>query len=314
MREKIISENRDFRGIWIPAKLYLSTDFTPNEKFLMIEIYSLCKNGICYASNRHFAEFLGLSSSMIDKMMRKLRDNNYIRSEIIYKGNSKQIDKRVMRLTQKFYDEFINEHENTESDLSENIEPPTGINYDTPTGIDCEEKYNNIKYNNISNTYKEQAISKEIVEEQAFSLKKKDEHNSTQNKSYSELRQLENNMIDKAKIICEEQLNFDGECVKNITDTIKYFFEKYTEQTGKIHPIMKTETLLNIVVKLFDGPLDEYNHFSVLIYDKGAYRAMIDRYFSTDYGEVDGKKVTHTLPHFVSGDIFINLAYHTIEI
>ena len=40
-KEIVISEGRDFKGIWIPERLYLSPDLSPREKFLLIEIYSL---------------------------------------------------------------------------------------------------------------------------------------------------------------------------------------------------------------------------------------------------------------------------------
>ena len=42
-REILINENRDFKGIWIPERIYLTNKFTPNEKFVLIEIYSLTR-------------------------------------------------------------------------------------------------------------------------------------------------------------------------------------------------------------------------------------------------------------------------------
>lgn len=48
-KEIIIDEERGFKGVWIPKNLYMCTELTPNEKFLLLEIYSLSKKNICYA-------------------------------------------------------------------------------------------------------------------------------------------------------------------------------------------------------------------------------------------------------------------------
>ena len=48
-KEIIIDEERGFKGVWIPKNLYMCTELTPSEKFLLLEIYSLSKKNICYA-------------------------------------------------------------------------------------------------------------------------------------------------------------------------------------------------------------------------------------------------------------------------
>ena len=75
-REILINENRDFKGIWIPERIYLTNKFTPNEKFVLIEIYSLTRNSSrqCFASNKHFADFVGLKENTIQKMMSKFEE------------------------------------------------------------------------------------------------------------------------------------------------------------------------------------------------------------------------------------------------
>ena len=73
-KEIIISENRDFKGIWIYKNLYLSREYTPNEKFLLLEIYSLSKGKSkqCYANNRHFADFIGVKEKRLDVVGAKI--------------------------------------------------------------------------------------------------------------------------------------------------------------------------------------------------------------------------------------------------
>ena len=121
-KEIIIPENRDFKGVWIPERLYLTREFSPNEKFVLLEIYSLTKNKSrqCFASNQHFADFVGLRANTIQKMILKFETAGYLKREFTYKENSKEIDKRIIVLTNKFYNTFINEAETTSQDDMEN--------------------------------------------------------------------------------------------------------------------------------------------------------------------------------------------------
>ena len=110
-KEIVISEGRDFKGIWIPERLYLSPDLSPREKFLLIEIYSLTqKDKGCFASNKHFANFIGLKENSIQKMLLKFEQLGLIERIFEYKENTKEIDKRIIILTQKFFDSFVNEN------------------------------------------------------------------------------------------------------------------------------------------------------------------------------------------------------------
>lgn len=83
-KEIVISENRDFKGVWIYKNLYLSREYTPNEKFLLLEIYSLSKgkNKQCYANNRHFADFIGVKENTIQKAILKLEKTDIFGANI----------------------------------------------------------------------------------------------------------------------------------------------------------------------------------------------------------------------------------------
>lgn len=95
---------RKFEGIWIPAKLWLSTELKPVEKILLKEIDSL-DNGDdgCVARNDYFADLLGVSPTYISKMISKFIDRGYLRRHIKYFTGSKQVQKRhlwVIKLPQ----------------------------------------------------------------------------------------------------------------------------------------------------------------------------------------------------------------------
>ena len=70
--------NRAFRGIWIPAEIWVS-DLTPFEKLLLSEIDSLnnTENG-CFASNQYFAVFLNLSESRIAHILSDLKKKGLV--------------------------------------------------------------------------------------------------------------------------------------------------------------------------------------------------------------------------------------------
>lgn len=138
-KEIIIDENRGFKGVWIPKNLYMCTELTPNEKFLLLEIYSLSKKNVCYANNKHFAEFTGLKENTVQKAFLKFEENGYIHRVFEYKDGTKEIKCRKLILTKKFFDEFINENPDEQEVVEKN---PLG------GGLKVGDKYNNNKYNN----------------------------------------------------------------------------------------------------------------------------------------------------------------------
>lgn len=76
---KNMNESRDFKGVWIPKKVWLDTRLNALEKIILTEIYSL-DNGEkgCYASNEHLAEFCQCSKTKVSTAIRKLIDCGYI--------------------------------------------------------------------------------------------------------------------------------------------------------------------------------------------------------------------------------------------
>lgn len=91
---------RDFKGVWIPKDLWLSKDLTTQEKVLLVEIDSLSKTERgCFASNEYLAEFLGLSKERARKILASLIDKGYVKSEMEYKGETKEIARRCLFVT-----------------------------------------------------------------------------------------------------------------------------------------------------------------------------------------------------------------------
>ena len=65
---------RDFKGIWIPKEIWLSTELTMLEKVILVEIDSLDNENHCTASNEYLAEFCNCSQSKISKAIKHLTD------------------------------------------------------------------------------------------------------------------------------------------------------------------------------------------------------------------------------------------------
>ena len=91
--------NRDFKGIWIPREIWLSEDLSMTEKVLLVEIDSLDNEAGCFASNEYFSKFLGISKGRVSKLISGLCQKGYLRTAIIYKADSKQIEKRILNTT-----------------------------------------------------------------------------------------------------------------------------------------------------------------------------------------------------------------------
>ncbi|WP_242176555.1 hypothetical protein [Pseudomonas sp. MONT-RG-20F-20-E-7-02] len=77
-----MSSNRDFRGIWIPAEIWLTKELTVGEKLMYVEIESLSKlQRGCFASNAHFAEMFSISNSRVSEIISSLAVKGFVSVE-----------------------------------------------------------------------------------------------------------------------------------------------------------------------------------------------------------------------------------------
>lgn len=85
----------------IPAEVRYDKDLKPNEKLLYGEISALAqKEGYCWASNNYFAELYDVYPTTISKWIKHLEEKGYIYIKIVYRNNSKEIEKRVIGIAQ----------------------------------------------------------------------------------------------------------------------------------------------------------------------------------------------------------------------
>lgn len=93
---------RDFKGIWIPREIWLTTELTLQEKVFLVEIDSLDNESGCYASNKHFSEVFLLTTQRCSQVIKSLEKKKMITIDYVYKKNSKEIDKRIIKVSRKF--------------------------------------------------------------------------------------------------------------------------------------------------------------------------------------------------------------------
>lgn len=82
-KRKTSENNRNFKGVWIPAEYWLDENLTIMEVVLITEIESLDGDNGCFASNKHFADFLGVTAGRASQLIKKLAEKGYI--QVSYK-------------------------------------------------------------------------------------------------------------------------------------------------------------------------------------------------------------------------------------
>ena len=86
---------RQFKGIWIPAEIWLNMDLSAIDKILLADIDSFTGNGkMFYKSIATIAKELGVSESTIKRAIKALLDKNLIR---VSGGTRKRLCESLMR-------------------------------------------------------------------------------------------------------------------------------------------------------------------------------------------------------------------------
>jgi hypothetical protein len=116
--------NRDFKGVWIPAEIWLSKDLTMLEKCLLAEIDSLDRGLThCYATNKHFASFLGCSEPTVKRGIANLIKYHLVSAD--YKKTSEGTG-RIMKslpFPQKATDQNDPPHGSKRSEATDQNDP-----------------------------------------------------------------------------------------------------------------------------------------------------------------------------------------------
>lgn len=149
---EINSEEKPNYYAVIPANIRYDDRICANAKLLYGEITALCnEKGFCWAGNEYFANLYKTTKNSISRWIRQLKEKDYIRVQIFYKKDSKEIDKRIIAISNPYP---INKIDNTPCEKSQSI--PIDKNVNTPYQksqypIDKNVKENTTSINNINN-------------------------------------------------------------------------------------------------------------------------------------------------------------------
>ena len=92
---KNMNESRDFKGVWIPKKVWLDTRLNALDKVILMEIDSLDQGEKgCYASNEHLAEFCQCSKTKVSTAISKLIECGYLYIQN-FDGRKRELKSRV---------------------------------------------------------------------------------------------------------------------------------------------------------------------------------------------------------------------------
>lgn len=140
----------------IPANVRYDKELPASAKLLYGEITSLCnEKGICWARNEYFADLYDVSKETISRWISKLRDKGYIKVAMFYKKDSKEIDKRIITISNSYpIDEIVN----TPSQNNQSIPIDKNVNthnqkYQDPHDKNVKENNKNIILNINNNIY-----------------------------------------------------------------------------------------------------------------------------------------------------------------
>jgi hypothetical protein len=73
---------RGFKGIWIPAEVWLTDKLSVFEKVFLAEIDSLDNKEGCFASNKYLADFFQISETRISKIISTLVSKGFLTREL----------------------------------------------------------------------------------------------------------------------------------------------------------------------------------------------------------------------------------------
>ena len=293
-----MDESRDFKGVWIPAELYLNSDLSPVEKLLIVEVDSLSSLGECFASNQHFADFLGLSRDWTRKTIASLVKRGYLESEIIYVKGTKQVEKRILRVVK--------------TPMVEYDHTPMGENNHTPMG----------ESDHISNTYIKNTSNEEYTIQSNPSTKVEHSREGFNNLSSITSNTTSSTLSESADALFEdnEGVNFSNipmlemavleSCRKNnisrsqdAIDTISDFFVRFAnthkEKSNRLPETIAFDKLNKHIRTLISFKTKNGNRMSILDYKPEDIQWMIDDYFDYDFGE----RCTYSINHFMSKSV-----------
>ena len=85
----------DLKGLWMPSEILINNKLSDKEKIILSMIIYLSKDkGYCFATNNYFSDILNVTVVSISRIINSLKKKDYIKVNMNYKSNSKEIENR----------------------------------------------------------------------------------------------------------------------------------------------------------------------------------------------------------------------------
>lgn len=278
---------RDFKGVWIPKRVFLDERLNAIEKIILIEIDSLDAEDSegCYASNEYLANFCKCSMTKVSTSISKLIKlgylyvskndgrKRYLKSRL---SNSESQDFKKSEPDLPEMKESNNSEEYSRDEINSNIDSPTELKEEKKNAYHSNEWFNS---QHIKNMLTEENIQYTPIDRKSF--------NWSAFKNQVSVRL--------------EELGYTTSpyTTNRFLVVSKYFFKSYEERTRKPHIKINQDALDNILDKFGFGPNPDY--FQNVEIE--TYMKVIDEYFGTSFSEY----TDHHYSHFMSGYIRKNL-------
>ncbi len=96
-----MTSNRDFKGVWIPKKIWLDSRLSALDKVILAEIDSLDQGERgCFASNKHIADFCQCSERKVSESVSQLIKCGYLRVQN-FDGRQRELRSRLAEITRQ---------------------------------------------------------------------------------------------------------------------------------------------------------------------------------------------------------------------
>ena len=82
---------KEFKGVWIPYEILTDIKLNDKEKFVYSMILYLSKEKECIMSNSYISELLNITKIQASRIINSLKKEGYLKVDIIYKENSREI-------------------------------------------------------------------------------------------------------------------------------------------------------------------------------------------------------------------------------
>lgn len=97
---------KEFKGVWIPYEILTDVKLNDKEKIVYSMILYLSKEKECIMSNLYISELLNITKIQSSRIINSLKKKGYIKVEMTYKENSKEIALRKITPIYKNVDTY----------------------------------------------------------------------------------------------------------------------------------------------------------------------------------------------------------------